>query len=84
MSWTVAKVKVNGVKTAGMIKGDKVTCACPEGFTEASEMMINGKKHDVVDCRLDARDGVLHLTVAKAATKKEQSDDKPVEGRATS
>ena len=84
MSWAIAKIKVNSVKVLGMIKGDKVTCACPEGFDGASEIVVKGKKHDVLDCRLDSRDGVLHLIVAKAATKKEQSDDKPVEGRATS
>jgi hypothetical protein len=80
MSWTVAKIKINSVRVAGMINGEKVTVACPKGFDGVSEIVINGKKHDVVSCRLDSRDGVLHLIVAKATTKKEKSDGESVEG----
>ena len=83
MSWAVAKISINSVKVVGMVNGERVTVACPEGFDGASEIVINGKKHDVVDCQLDSRDGVLHLTVAMATTKKGKSDDKSVKGSDT-
>jgi len=83
MSWAEAKISIGTAKLNGMVSGERVTCPCPEGFEEVSEITINGKKCNVASCRLDSRDGVLHLTVAMATTKKGKSDDKSVEGSDT-
>lgn len=83
MSWAKAKINIGSKKLNGMVSGERVMCPCPEDFEEVGEIVINGKKHDVVDCQLDSRDGVLHLTVAMATTKKGKSDDKSVEGSDT-
>jgi len=80
MSVVSAKITIGSDKFDGMIYGNKVICPCPKDFEAVSEITINGKKRDVVDCQLDSRDGVLHLTVAMATTKKGKSDDKSVEG----
>lgn len=80
MSWAKAKINIGSEKLSGMVSGKRVMCPCPEGFEEVSEITVNGKKCNVASCRLDSRDGVLHLTVAMATTKKGKSDDKSVEG----
>ena len=80
MSWAEAKINIGTAKLNGWVNGERVMCPCPEGFEAVSEITINGKKRDVADCQLDSRDGVLHLTVAMATTKKGKSDDKSVEG----
>jgi len=83
MSVVNAKITIGSDKVDGVVYGDKVLCPCPENFKEVSEITIDGKKHSVADCRFDSRDGVLHLTVAMATTKKGKSDDKSVEGSDT-
>ena len=80
MSVASAKITIGSDKVDGMVYGNKVMCPCPKDFEAVSEITIDGKKHGVASCQLDSRDGVLHLTVAMATTKKGKSDDKSVEG----
>ncbi len=86
MAWSEVDVSFGKQTMVGLLNKERLMVEAPEGYSAKralKSVSIGGKPQAVTSCVLDARDGVLNITLAMAGNKKEESDDQPNEGRDT-
>tara|TARA_R100001510_G_scaffold55177_1_gene58750 strand:+ start:188 stop:427 length:240 start_codon:yes stop_codon:yes gene_type:complete len=77
MAWEQVKVKAEKETVIGMMQDDQLDMP---NVLIGKSVKVNGKDISIKSYITDDRDNVLKITLAKASSTKEKSDDKPTKG----